>query len=165
MHPNELRRLVKRALTIRPDDGHVWGYRALIPYAHIREYHRMAPVKEPESYMREGCGLAGMFARLLQEHPELYDFVQQQRRKYPSAPFSLLHYRFFKKLRNLGITDDQYPFNTADVCKESLRKFCKALDALDFAIHCQNNVRRSTGHDGVASTASSNLPRIGEGQE
>src|SRR5436190_19053320 len=39
----EILRNVKRCLEQHPDDGRIWGFRALIPYTRQKDYERTAP--------------------------------------------------------------------------------------------------------------------------
>jgi transposase InsO family protein len=121
---SQLYRLIKRCNQMH-DDGRVFGYRALAPYARVITYQRIKRAKlHPLGGSR---GTAGSFARLLQLHPSLEAWIDQQIKDKRIAidqiqgdaglsirlrGLSKLHLGFVRECRMLGLTGADYPLNT-----------------------------------------------------
>ena len=56
------------------EDGRVFGWRALVPYARVAEYCRIARIAP----RRDGAGAAGAFAVLMQAHPALAAWITER---------------------------------------------------------------------------------------
>lgn len=132
-HADLLRRL-NRALAVHPD-GRIWGWRAFLPYARIREYRRL---RAPDSGPR---GLSGAFGQLLTDYPELERALQQAilTGKIPdSIPESRSTHRaiygYFKRLcRQNRLSETHYPLNTKDRVSRALRRYVLQVRDAHFA--------------------------------
>lgn len=132
-HSDLLRRL-NRALAVH-SDGRIWGWRAFLPYARIREYRRLrAPGNGPR-------GLSGAFRQLLADHPELEHALHQAilTGKIPDAiPESRSTHRaihgYFKRLcRQHRLSETHYPFSTKDRGSRALRRYVLNVRSANFA--------------------------------
>lgn len=136
-----LYRLLERCTAVH-DDGRMWGWRALVPYARD-VYRRSAPM----TVTRDGAGAAGAFGLLLQTHPALGNWVVEAIRRKRVAIEQIstdrglkirlrnlkpLHIDFLRQCRLAGISGSDYPFNTermgirslaAAVREQCLREF------------------------------------------
>jgi hypothetical protein len=105
------------------EDGRPYGWRALVPYARVAAYQRVARF-QPN---RDGSGAAGEFGRLLQSHPALDQWIAGRVRdkrisvKQISTDEGLrvrllglkhLHADFLSQCRRRGLTAADYPLNT-----------------------------------------------------
>lgn len=120
----QLYRLLPRCNQMH-DDGRVYGYRALVPYARLADYQRTKRSKlHPIGGSR---GTAGAFDKLLQLHPPLGVWIDQQiggkhiaidqRQGEDGLRIRLrglkaLHLGFLRECRRLGLTAADYPMNT-----------------------------------------------------
>lgn len=131
LSPQEVRRLVKRCVTA-DGNGTITGFAGLLYGFRIKKYVRTAPVVHSIGGSSGGC--AGALTLLFEQRPEIRSFVDDEflkrpGRKVPSAKttFRDLHGTFMKKLKECGVTDDDWPFNTKDCGYRSLRKYCQGL--------------------------------------
>jgi transposase InsO family protein len=110
------RLITERCLCPHPD-GLIYGWRALVPNAHIRPYRRQRLVKPNES----GHGASGALQAVLDLHPELRKAFEK--RILASCPQNKLgavkrprqaHWKWFlDELRKLGYEQqNKWPFNT-----------------------------------------------------
>ncbi len=122
-------RFVERALSPHPD-GRLWGYRALVPYARVRAYQRIAP---PRRQANEQSGNSGAFQQLLEQYPVLFDFLRDAitRREVHLAQvgdrmtvvgLNRLHERFMSRCREIGLTAADYPIFQRHKAKRSLSR-------------------------------------------
>ena len=108
-------RLLKRSLK-KKEDGEYYGYEALIP----------------NNKMEEVCR-TNTFQNLLERFPSLAEFIYGNffgNKKYTlekNMNVKTLHGKFLAECRRLGIQDDEYPFNTANLAYVSLSKHVKKL--------------------------------------
>lgn len=126
-----------RCLKKHPD-GRIYGFRAALPYMHIKEYERQAPaIVKP--YEQAGC--AGMFGQLLRQYPSLEKLIRGlvRRRSKPVVvggqvrqPISDIHVQFIEKCRQLGIAETSYPFNVKRLAFRALQAFVHDLSLEDF---------------------------------
>lgn len=73
--PKTVYRLVDRCLT-KHADGRIFGFRAAIPYARLKEYERVHSINREHG--SRGIGLSGAFRLLLQQYPRLEDHLQKE---------------------------------------------------------------------------------------
>jgi hypothetical protein len=73
--PKTVYRLIERCLKKHPD-GAIYGFRAAIPYARLKQYERIHSVDRHQS--AQGSGLAGAFSLLLHRYPPIEVFLQRQ---------------------------------------------------------------------------------------
>lgn len=112
-------------------DGNIWGFRALIPYIHVKQYRRKDSASSG----------AGSFQKLLLDYPQIeHDltsvfFGHTDSRLSSNRIGKGSYFGFFKKLCvEAGIQKDQYPFNTVNCGKRSLDKY------LDYLGTCKEGV-------------------------
>lgn len=124
---NELYRLLDRCLGSADGEEPMLKL-GLLPNERIKPYERTASSDGREE------GFAGSFSQLQRAHPELFEElrekVQWHYRRSQSAGVltdATLHNAFKTNLLRC-IPDSQYPFNTRDVAKESLRLWRKQVE-------------------------------------
>jgi hypothetical protein len=111
-------------------DGKIMGYRALLPYAHQKEYCRVAEIKHklPES---QG-GMSGVFRQTLNKFPEIEEKLIQLIKKNNSPELNVhekkiraktLHKIFLDTLKKRGVRMDQWPFNTKHMALKTIQKY------------------------------------------
>lgn len=136
----EVRRLVKRCLTLT-DNGVIAGFHALKSRFRVKEYTRRAVVDHDIGSGSAGC--SGALTQLFARFPEIEAGVQDlffkdgPRRTVHEARASVrvIHNKFKKALRDKGLTDNDWPFNTENCGYKSLSVYLSKLH--------QQNVGRS----------------------
>ncbi|MDP9014229.1 MAG: hypothetical protein M3O41_16525 [Pseudomonadota bacterium] len=128
-------RCLNRCLSLH-EDGRVYGWRALLPYQHTREYVRQAaPATGP-------YGHAGAFHQFLADHPEIaaglekailstkvIDAVRESRFSHAET------YGHFRRLcRRGGVSQTRYPLNTQDQGRRSVSRYARELLRAHFAM-------------------------------
>jgi hypothetical protein len=113
-------------------DGVIFGYRALVPHARIDSYTRRAPVKHILGDMGAGC--SGALGQLFNRFPELEShivelFLAKPKQKTDEARITVtrLHAKILTWLRDHGLSDTEWPFNTKSAGAETFRRYCQAL--------------------------------------
>ncbi|HSV46186.1 MAG TPA: hypothetical protein VLJ58_10375 [Ramlibacter sp.] len=133
--------LVARA-ALAHSDGRPWGYRALMPYAHVLPYERSAPARV---LVRDKAGNAGAFTQLLTRHPSL---AQQLRSELTSGRVKLVAggdtgrlkflngaiQRFQQACRALGLGAGDYPLNQKDKAVRSIARTLRGWLDDDYAL-------------------------------
>lgn len=138
LHATQVYKLIKRALEMAPD-GRIYGFRAAIPYIRTSEYIRQ---KDDKDHIRgTHGGLSGMLNRTLNRFPDLdkrlvalirkdHQFRRvHEKRISPSS----LHRIFLNQLRKLGVTDNEWPFNTKELGAKSILKFMNSIISAHFS--------------------------------
>ncbi len=141
----QLYRLLERCVQVH-EDGRVFGFRGLVRYARVADYQRIARLHvHPLGGSR---GTAGAFASLLQAHPGLGNWIDQQIRHKRVALDQLssdgglrirlrglkqLHAAFLRECRAVGLTAGDYPFNTERTGIRSLAAVVQARCLQSFA--------------------------------
>jgi putative transposase len=121
----EIYRLVDRCVGMH-EDGRAFGYRALVRYARVGGYRRMAPVHIRDSGGSRGT--AGAFVMLLRAHPCLEAWIKKQIADQSVAldrirtdggglrtrlrGLQRVHLAFLRECRAQGISATDYPLNT-----------------------------------------------------
>jgi len=122
-------------------DGRVWGFRALLRFVRIEPYrcNWQNPSTKPK-------GANGQFRHLMDRFPEIEELVvalflkktELIKAHDAKIPVKALHRIFLKRLREAGVEEKEYPFNTLycgyramgrflkDVFKKNLSKGVKA---------------------------------------
>lgn len=129
---SEVKRLVNRCVTLGAS-GQIVGFWALMPGFRVKGYTRSAAVNHSQGSGSGGC--AGALTALFEQYPEIELLVKDLylgRRKddvLPEARMTIreIHDELKRKLRSLGFTDNQWPFNTKNCGYKSLSKFLDAL--------------------------------------
>ncbi len=146
----EISRLRARCLKTHPD-GRIWGFRALIPGIHQKDYHRKAKVTLSRLTSEGG---AGAFGQILETYPVVKDLIDRHvlKLKKRGAVFESririqsLHTRVLDKLRELGVeARNEYPFSTKNVGYVSLSKHVHKL----IADNPQKAIAANYGHDAL----------------
>jgi len=138
---SQLYHLIRRANSLHAD-GRVFGYRAFLPYARIKQHERKAPLKRGPG--RVNGGEAGAMAQLLATYPELEEFLREEISQRPLLfscradgrlrvrGLSDLHRAFLDQCRKLGLREADYPLGRDQKGIRSLSKHLKALGASTF---------------------------------
>jgi hypothetical protein len=119
VHREQLYRLINRCLTQHPD-GRIYGFRGAIPHKHIKEYERTVKVRASKPRGRGGA--AGALKQLLRHMPAIARWIakearMRERKLQPGEirevrkSLRTLHREFLKRLRDAGVTQDEWPFN------------------------------------------------------
>jgi putative transposase len=128
----EIRRLLKRCIIVS-EDGNIWGFRALIPGMRIKNYTRKADVQHVKGSGSAGC--AGALEQLFSRFPDIRELVHDLFLKADTShriheariSLDVLHDDFVKALRQSGVTEFDWPFNTANRGYQALSSYCRHL--------------------------------------
>jgi putative transposase len=129
----EVRRTVKRCIT-PTGAGSIVGFYGCIPALRVKNYERRKSLEflpETQKGGRSG-GLGAIFTKF----PSVEDSVQALFLKRKSAgplfeakiQIRVLHEAFLNQLRTLGVKEYDWPFNTAKMGYEAIRRYCKLLE-------------------------------------
>ena len=156
--PKTVYRLFERCLARHPD-GRIFGFRAAIPYARLKEYERTQRIDPAHS--TNGNGLAGAFGLLLQQYPQLDEHLKAEARK-RHKPITAanevrrsirrIHKRFLEECRKVGVKSNQYPFNQEQAGIRSLSDYFRRFDNSSF-----ENSAMSKGADRIRQAAPENM--------
>jgi hypothetical protein len=136
--PKTVYRLIDRCLT-KHADGRIFGFRAAIPYARLKEYERVHSINRVQG--AQGVGLSGAFRLLLQQYPPLEDYLQKEaklRHKPITGAHEVrrsikrIHKRFLEECRALGIKPNEYPLNQELGGQRSLSDYFRRFDNRTF---------------------------------
>ena len=132
-----VRRLYKRCIEPHAD-GRLQGFRALVPYEHVKSYRRSTKIVRPGR-----AGKAGAFHLLLERHPELEALIAHELQAHHVVlregskglvvgGLSALHKRFRQLCLDLGLTERDYPLVQAEQGIRSLGVAVKTIAARSF---------------------------------
>ncbi|MEC4718398.1 hypothetical protein RY831_04525 [Noviherbaspirillum sp. CPCC 100848] len=133
--PKTVYRLIDRCLTTH-SDGRIYGMRAAIPYARLKQYERMHMFNSDNQL--HGRGLAGAFSLLLQKQPVLEKllrrYIKQRSRHHGKArrahkALARIHKAFLEKCRAVGIGPHEYPFSQAMAGLRSLAAYLQKTES------------------------------------
>jgi len=118
-------------------DGRIYGWRAQLPWKHTSGYSRTAP---PQAKQGGQAGTIGQFLCANRDiEQSLKEFVLKRKGRSALLSSRYSHRDSYAHLRRLclevGITANQYPFNTKDGGKRAIRRYCRELLLSDFAVH------------------------------
>ena len=128
-----IHRLTAKCLELA-GDGRILGFRALIPHIHLNPYTRTADIK-PKFREAQG-GLSGIFRRTLDNHQNIETALVQLIRKKHSRDLNVhekriqarsLHRFFLKSLKEAGIADSEWPFNTKHLGLKTIERYMDAI--------------------------------------
>lgn len=143
LHRRQLYRLLDRCQAPH-DDGRPFGWRAVVPYAHVSNYERTAGTSRsavPTSSNGSRGGAAGAFAQLLRAYPTLARWIEHSvqakrvtiRQTGTGDGLGLrlgglkaLHADFLRQCRSLGLGPTDYPLNTEQLGIRSLAATVRA---------------------------------------
>jgi hypothetical protein len=127
----EINRLVEKCL-ITHKDGKIWGFRALIPYKHQKDYARIKQIGNKRIDQRSG--MSGALLQLFQRYSDIEEEIEAYFLKRTEK--ILLHEsritykstfkRFIDACRERGIKNE-YPFNVKSMGYRSLTAYLKKL--------------------------------------
>jgi putative transposase len=129
----EVRRIVKRCVT-PAGAGTIVGFYGCVPGFRVKNYQRSRSLEFiPESQVG---GRSGALNATFERFPAVEDALQALFLKRASAgpvmeaKISIrdLHAEFLNLLRELGVTEYDWPFNTAREGYEAIRRYCKWLE-------------------------------------
>ncbi|WP_141104356.1 hypothetical protein [Noviherbaspirillum denitrificans] len=132
----EVRRLVKRCVKFH--NGSIIGFVALLPGRRTERYTRKKEIRRGIADGSGGC--AGALSALLEKYPDLETHVSNLLFKRSSEeiheariPYTKLHKRVLRWLRDKGFSDSDWPFCTKNAGYEAIRRYCHKLreDELD----------------------------------
>ena len=138
VEPKTVYRLIDRCLS-KHADGRIFGFRAAIPYARLKEYERVHAINRAQG--AQGVGLSGAFRLLLQQYPplEVYLLTEAKKRHSPITGASevrrsitRIHKRFLEECRAVGIKPNEYPLNQDLAGKRSLSDYFRRYDSRTF---------------------------------
>lgn len=125
---SDLLRYLNRCVALHTD-GRIQGWRAVLPYGHVKPYVRLAAPRA------DSRGQAGAFLRFLTDYPEIRQTLNEAilSNKVPGAiPESRYShtatYTLFRNLcRRSQIAETHYPLNTKDNGKRAIRRYAYEL--------------------------------------
>ncbi|RQS53583.1 hypothetical protein DID98_28625 [Burkholderia sp. Bp8984] len=126
-----VRNLFRRCLELA-DDGRIQGYRALLPYVHIRPNVRRSEECEKRQEQQGGmsCALTAILTRLPDLEDKLVKRLKKDKRNEPD------HYRptgahlvriFHETLRRENVTDAEWPFRTKHQGRKTIEPYMRSL--------------------------------------
>lgn len=120
-------RMVKKCLEL-DEQGIMYGYCALIPYKHLKKYARKQDVQDSVS------NFSGALSQLFDKYPSLKEKIDDyylQRDKNilekNMKPINIFE-KFKTQCKELGIKENEYPFNTNNLGKRSFYEYLKDLE-------------------------------------
>ncbi|MCG5262774.1 hypothetical protein EM868_20845 [Cupriavidus gilardii] len=128
----EVYRLLDRFTVPHPVHG-IYGLLALVPGQRIRGYRRQKPVRENAG---TSSGYAGAFGALIERVPQAVEVIHEEllgtgastEPMFDRAPtFRVLHRHWLAALRDLGLSDVDWPFCTGNRGYTTLVRYCKTL--------------------------------------
>lgn len=155
----DIMRFLKRMTTVQ--NGKMLGYVALLPYRRINAYARKRDIEEAASVAGE---YAGAFSELIDMFQDkgIVDFIMDtyygigkcKETREINISLKNLHKLFLAKLIEFGLSETDYPLNTADKGYRSLCRFVK--------MYKQNNYRYSPNRFGKSSAQIASSTGYGE---
>lgn len=125
--PTKYLALVKKCLQL-DEHGLMLGYTALIPYKHLKKYERKQEVKD------NSLNYAGALSQLFDKYPSLKErtddlFLQRDKTILEKNMKPIIIYdKFLNQCKELGIKENEYPFNTSNLGKRSFYEYLKDLE-------------------------------------
>lgn len=139
---NHLPSMSQRCLTLS-SDGQILGFRALLPYTHVKTYERETEVmtKLPQQQGGHTGALGATLSRFPDIESELVALIKKEARGRQIHEHKIrattLHQIFLDCLREKGVTQKDWPFNTTHLGIRSIRRYMRTLlDAhFDRSVH------------------------------
>lgn len=161
VEPTQLYRLIQRVLA-KADDGRIKGLRGLIPFAHIKEYERLMEVRATSVLFSKNA--SGALRQLFKRFPTLETWARKaiRARNKPLRAGEIrevrksvrsLHQDFLKKCTELGVEQEEYPFNQDLLGFRSFQTFVKRVTLEQKNSH----PRASDQAPGIGATPDSNI--------
>lgn len=122
-----------RKCLLLADDGRIFGFRALLPYARFDPYKRSAVIKRKFPEQQGGC--AGALNLFLQRFPDaepmLKKMILQEEKRTEIYEYKLrprdLHRVFIAFAKQKGVTEAEWPLNTKYLGNRTITRFMKDL--------------------------------------
>lgn len=131
----DLPRMVRRCLELA-SDGRILGFRALIPYMRVAPYTRKKEVLEKRPQQKSGYSgaLGALLARFPKIAEELVVLIKRDAKSKKiheqKIRATTLHRIFLDYLKDHGVAESEWPFNTLYLGLRSIQKFMReVLDA------------------------------------
>ena len=128
---SDLYRMLARCLSFGPN-GQIFGFFALLRGTRTGTYRREKEVRHQPGSGSGGC--SGALSLLFERYPEIEEMVihgyrNDEKGAMPESrpPVIAIHDAFKKALRKLGLTDNDWPFNTENCGYKSLHNYLCSL--------------------------------------
>lgn len=155
-----LYRLIPRCIE-KHEDGRIYGFRAAIPYARLKDYERIEPVS---SISARTSGLSGAFAQLVYRYPNIKKYLQKVAKerikkidgvREGRRSLRKVHKQFLDECRKAGVRANEYPFTQSLGGIRSLASYLKKLSEESFEIAARSAGAAKVGpaHPGSSDTA------------
>lgn len=125
-----LPRLAKKCLQLA-SDGKIFGYRALIPFARTSPNERRSAFQKKRSHQQGGYSgaLNATFKRFPDLKDEMISLIRNEAKEQRVSEFRIttktLHKIFIDHLRSLGVSQDEWPFNTRYLGKRTIQEYMR----------------------------------------
>lgn len=112
------------------NDGRIMGFRALIPNLSQKKYHRVVEITH--KYPEAQGGLSGAFRQTLERFPDIEEKLVKLIRKINDSNYNVheknigataLWREFIKLLKEKGIEQTRWPFNTKHQGRKTIQRF------------------------------------------
>ena len=145
-------------------DGRVWGFRACLPYIHVKDYDRQQ--ESPATKFVSHSGHSGSMGQLFDRFPHILEAIieralQNRNKRFIESSLGMarLHTYFIQLCKSAGVKNNEYPFNVKYLGERSFRTrikkeiFQRNIRAA-VAVTYGDDAARRLGSDGPS-------PRIG----
>lgn len=155
VHRTSIASLLQKCLQLDPD-GKILGFNGLIPFARTKDYVRTADIKH--KFKEDQGGLSGLLQLTLNKYPDLDKKLKNLILKKNSFGMNThekkispkqLHQVFIKYIREKGVKDNEWPFNTKHLGITSIRKYVNNV----LNQHFSRSVRVREEQDSIAHLA------------
>lgn len=137
LHEDWVRELLRKCLNVHRD-GQIMGFRGLVKYLRKPGYERRAPLPGPNIHEAGTSGYAGALFQLFQRFPEqlpaiIETYVLSLREhlvlQLPEARIRWVDLKdnVLSFLREQGVQDSEYPFNTRDQAYSALAEVARSI--------------------------------------
>lgn len=145
LSPAELNRWLNRSIS-QTEDGHIYGYSALIPYNHIQPYIRGKQYQTDNKTK----GQSGIFTDFLKSHPEIEKMIRDEyllggtgEVKTKGIKGCKIYKNMIRMCKKMGLYNE-YPLDRYELNKETgkraLYNYLKKLRESQYTLYAQNNL-------------------------
>lgn len=119
--------MIKKCMEL-DESGVMYGYTALIPNKHLKQYERN------KDTINGSSNYSGALMQLLHRYPRLKENIEtlylqrNQGIKEKNIKPIIIFEAFLKQCKELGIKENEYPFNTNSLGKRSFYRYIKSLE-------------------------------------
>ena len=120
-------KMIKKCLEL-DEKNMMFGYTGLIPYKHLKQYGRKQVVMDNSS------NFSGALTQLFDIYPTLRDSIDNEylqretNTKEKNIKPIILFEKFIRKCKEMGIKENEYPFNTKNLAKRSFYEYINDLE-------------------------------------